>query len=130
MLTQRDLLRLIQFVCGYTGVFYLVDDLERQLLRSFALLRIKCGIDAKKAGIAWCVGKRRYAKREPGLFTHALVEPRTAAVAQNRGEQIQRGNVRARYLRYVPCHREMSQLGRKFLVHFAAAKLRRFARNE
>ena len=58
MLTQRDLLRFVQFVCGYAALFYLVNDLQCQLFRGFAFLRVKCGIDAKKARIARRVGKR------------------------------------------------------------------------
>src|SRR5438477_9532210 len=57
MLTQRDLLRFVQFVRGYARLSYFVNDLQRQLLRGFAFLRVKCGIDAKKARIARRVGK-------------------------------------------------------------------------
>ena len=79
-----------------------------------------------KPGSPGRVGKRRDAKREPGFFAHAPVKTRAATVAENSREQIQRRNVRTGHLGDVPRHRELRQLRRKFLVHFAPAKLRRF----
>ena len=64
------------------------------------------------------------------LFADAPVQARAAPVSENGGEKIERGNIGIRDLRDVPCEREMRQLGGKFPVNFAPAKLRRFRGNE
>src|SRR6266478_6291594 len=80
--------------------------------------------------MAWRVRECGYAERETGFFAHAPIQTRTAPVAQDGREKIERGNVRICDLRNVPRQREMRQFRGKFLVHFPPAKLRRFRRNE
>src|SRR5690349_7000662 len=123
MLTKRDLLGFFQFLRGYAGLFYLVNDLQRQVFGSFALFRIESGIDSKQSRISRRVRKRRNTKCETGFFAHAPIKPRTAPIAENSGEQIESGNVGTCDLRDVPGHREMCQLRRKFAVDFSPAKL-------
>ena len=92
-------------------------------LGSFALLRVESCVDAKQAGIARRVRKRRYIKCKTSFFAHAPIKPRAASIPENSREQIERGNVRTRDFRDVPGHREMRQLRRKFPVYFSPAKL-------
>src|SRR6266480_4218717 len=63
-------------------------------------------------------------------FTHAMIQARTAPVAKDGREKIERGNIRMRDFRNVPGKREMRQLGGKFLVYLTPAKLRRFRGNK
>src|SRR6266540_3259027 len=74
-------------------------------------------------------GKRRSSRtriRNPLESSNFCISPAAATVAENGREKIKRGNIRIGDLRNVPGQREMTQLGGKFLVDFAAAKLQRF----
>ena len=60
-MAQGNLLCLCQFGRGDTARFDFVDNLQDQLLRRFAFLRIDGGIDPEQTGIARCIGERRNA---------------------------------------------------------------------
>ena len=92
-------------------------------LRRLAFFRFGGRINPEDSRLPRRVGKSRNAIGEPGLFTHAPVETRAAAIAQNRREQIDRRDVRMRDLRDVPGERKASQFGGKLFMHFAPAEL-------
>src|SRR5437764_6605989 len=129
MMAQRNLLCLRQVVSAHAVFLDLIEDLQREVLRRLALRWIDGRIDSKQAWIAGRVRKRRDSVSKASFLTHAPIESRAAAVTKNRGKQINRRNVRMRDLRNMPGQRETRQLRREFLVHDAAAELRRLARN-
>ena len=101
-MTERDFLRFHQLLRRDAGLFHFIDDLQNQVLRALALFWIDRGINAEQSWVARRVGKRRDAKGQAGLFPHAPIQARAAAVTQNRREHIERGNVRMRELGNVP----------------------------
>ena len=111
-------------------LFYLVDELQNQLLRRLSFFGSTVASIPRSPGIAWGVGKSRDAESETRFLAHAPVQSRAASVPQNRREKIERRNIGMGDLGNVPGEREPRQLGRKFIVNFAPAELWRFYRNK
>src|SRR6266702_1391375 len=130
MMTEHDFFCFPQLLRCDAGVFHLIHNAQRQVLGGFAFLWIDSGIDAKQTWIARCVRECRDAKRQTGLFTHTPIQTRAAPIAEDSREQIERGYVWICKLWDVPGERQMRQFSRKFLMHFAAAKLRWLRRNK
>ena len=130
VVTKRDFLRLLEFLRGNAGLFHFINNPQGQLIGCVAFLWIDHRINPKQPWIARRVRERGYAERQTGFFPDAPVQARAAPVTENGREKIERGHVRIRDFRDVPCEREMRQFRGKLLVHFASAKLRRFRWNE
>src|ERR1700674_1429284 len=97
----------------------LVENFQNEVRGPLALRRLDGRVDSEQTGIARRVRKRRDPVGEPGFLAHAPIEPRAAAVTENRGKKINRRDVRMRDLRNMPGERETRQLRRELLVHDA-----------
>ena len=129
-MAQRNLFRLRQFLRSNAIHFDLFDDFQDEIARGVALLEFHSGIDAEQTRIARSIGKRRHAVGQARFLAQLPVEPGAAAIAEDGREKIERRHIGMGDLGNVPRERETRQLGDKFLMHFAPAKLRRFGRDE
>ncbi len=103
---------------------------QHGLARGVELVRFDDGAHAEQAGVARGISPSIHRGNEPLFLAHLLVKPRTAAAAQQRGQNIEQRNVRMAQLRDMPAKVEMTHLDRRFLDHFAGRDLLGLRRKE